>query len=102
MRLYEFTRPSLSVSATVNRLSDGRELTVSAGRLANKTMSAKPIFLTYVSLPFDVRKKPAEWTRAFTRGPLAMLSEMTVMLLRCVGKGSKDGYYGAPAVPCGK
>ena len=41
----------------VNRLSDGRELTVSAGRLAKRLCPLNQSFFTYVSLPFDVHQE---------------------------------------------
>ena len=44
------------VAARVNRLSDGRKLTVSAGRLA-KSLRPLNFSYVYVSLAFDVRQE---------------------------------------------
>ena len=43
------------LSATVTRLSDGTELTVSTGRLAKSPCPLSHFFLVYISLPFDVQ-----------------------------------------------
>ena len=49
------TKGPFQLEGVVNHLSDGRDLTVSAGRLVKRPVSTKTIFLTYVSLPFTPR-----------------------------------------------